>query len=54
MKTTILRNYSDPKLAIVLVVLTLSGSVWARAHVSRSVLSRWQPLISLGLPIGEF
>ena len=34
MNTTILRNYSDPRLAIMLVVLTLSGCVWARAQVS--------------------
>src|SRR5208337_5364539 len=29
-----LRNYSDPRLPAVLMVLTLLGSVWARAQVS--------------------
>jgi len=34
MNTTILRNYSDPWLAVVLAVLMLWGPVWARAQVS--------------------
>ena len=34
MNTTILRNYSDPWLAVVLAALMLWGPVWARAQVS--------------------